>query len=122
MTINFKVAVKGLPTAQVLEAVKEGCKEGCETFITGPVQLDSLLKCPILTGAMKADHRPEPLENGTRLIAEGKSSSYVIRQHEDSSLNHRDGKTSHWMADALTKNADRLPELVARAIEGKLGR
>jgi hypothetical protein len=121
MTIQFKVAIKGFPTAALLEKVKEGAKEGCETFITGPVQLDSLMKCPILTGAMKADHRPEPTETGTKLIAEGKSAAYVVKQHQDSSLRHRDGKTDHWMSNALNKNINRLPELVARAIEGRLG-
>lgn len=79
---------------------------------------------PVDTGVMRGSgYVTIPEENSNPVVEVGfggASEAYVVKQHEDQSLNHPDGGEAKFLEKALDRNKDKASELIGRFIKDAL--
>lgn len=89
---------------QLMQAAADGVGEACDELLSlsrdeipydqgdlsNSGKVDVEVSRPLVTGAVSFD------------------TPYAVRQHEDTSLSHQDGRKAHYLGDPLRANVDRL--------------
>lgn len=58
-------------------------------------------------------------DDTTRTVAGSYDTPYALRQHEDMTLRHDDGRSAKWFEKSLNSNADKIVEIIAESVIGR---
>lgn len=81
--------------------------------------------CPHEFGDLEGSATVEPLgggRTGYRVAFGGPAAMYAIRQHEDTTLNHTNGRQAKYLETPFKAMAPRIPRLVELSVKAALRR
>ncbi|UQN29480.1 minor capsid protein [Brachybacterium kimchii] len=76
-------------------------------------------KVPHEEGTLQRSGRASADEGELRAVI-SYDTPYAVRQHEDMTLHHKDGRTAKWLENALASNQEMVRRIIADAIKGAL--
>lgn len=101
--------------AQARQAAADGLSDGAEHVL----QL-SRRRVPIEEGTLERSGRAS-VDDSQLLAAVSYDTAYAVRQHEDMSLRHDDGRQAKYLESALNEARAEVIALVQQRIKGVLG-
>lgn len=103
-------------TAALIAAFAEGMSEAAAELLT-----DANADVPLDEGTLEASGHSVPATAGRLQAAVYYDTPYAVRQHEDATLNHPNGRKAGWLRAAVDNNSDRYVGIIRARIASRLG-
>ena len=92
------------------------------TYAAGQdIMLDARARAPVKDDWLRPSGYVAKTANGVEMGFGGAAEAYVVRQHEDLSLNHPNGGEAKFFERAIDANRDQTKEIIATYVRAAMG-
>jgi len=103
-------------TRALTAAFAQGITEAAEELLT-----DANATVPFDEGVLEASGQVAPASSGRLEAAVGYDTPYAVRQHEDPTLHHPNGRRSGWLRATTSEGSARYVGIIRATIARRLG-